>query len=179
MCERKTTVALLAIVKCLQGHIVDGWTSSPILTEEDVDGTRIRVQTYSNYKQLVHRWVQPHRNILRNRRAARYDWKLSIRDKRPFDIVILDEIELMFINNDGHFPKLLLIPKWRAFGIYICTSKFGRIWTKPETNTWKKHNEIYRTSSTNTAIVINEVSALFWIQKGQTRERNADFERKD
>lgn len=49
--ERKTKiVALLATIKCLQGHTVDVWTSNPILAEEGVDGTRVRVQTYGNYK---------------------------------------------------------------------------------------------------------------------------------
>ena len=30
----------------------------------------------------------------------------------------------MLIDIDGHFPKLLLIPEWRAFGMYM----YIKIW---------------------------------------------------
>ncbi|XP_063914647.1 uncharacterized protein LOC135131053 [Zophobas morio] len=121
--EGKTNiVALLAIVKCLQGHTVDVLTSSPILAQEGVDETRTLLSVFGLTVATNNRPTDDESKYTGACYEAdvlygtignfQFDYLKEsldgddVRHKRKFDIVILDEVDSMLIDNGGHVAKL-------------------------------------------------------------------------
>lgn len=120
--EGKTTiVAILAAIQALKGHKVDIVTSNPILA---IDGIKSKKLFYVlldlkvDHNNLDEKYDSGERKCYKadivygSISNFQFDFLkdsflgLDTRGKRPFDIIILDEVDSMIIDNASHIAKL-------------------------------------------------------------------------
>lgn len=138
---KSTIIACLAVMKSLEGEVVDIVTSSPVLAERDAD---VLSPLYALFGLTVaHNSSDP--DYIGGPRACyagnivygsvenfQFDWLrdsykgLKTRSGRGFGQVIVDEVDSMLIDNGGHIAKLATpLP-----GMELLLPLLKRLWVK-------------------------------------------------
>ncbi|XP_044261236.1 uncharacterized protein LOC123009175 [Tribolium madens] len=167
LCEIKTgegktiIVSILAVIKALQGHLVDVITTSPVLANEGVAQTRsfysiFGVTVSSNDLAVGYTADVVYGSI----NSFQFDY-LKDSFERRFGQVILDEVDSLLVDNGGHIAKIatpfpgmenlryIFIKIWQELHkaeesfIEENQEKILTIVTKPQDEAWKLLDDFF------------------------------------